>query len=107
MPRHRLADQAQLPVRQARNCHFAGETPVMGTLKSLSLSASVILALAGGASAIAQEPNYPWVEMDSTSIGLGLAGQTGEGVLHLPNLGTNCTYPFRVSGFGGGLQAGV
>jgi outer membrane protein OmpA-like peptidoglycan-associated protein len=79
----------------------------MAAFKSLSLSASVILAVAGGTSAFAQEPNYPWVEMDSTSIGLGLAGQFGEGILHLPNLGTNCTYPFRVSGFGGGLQAGI
>ena len=75
--------------------------------KSLAFCASVILVASGGASAFAQEPNYPWVEMDSTSIGLGLAGQFGEGMLHLPNLGTNCSYPFRVSGFGGGLQAGV
>jgi outer membrane protein OmpA-like peptidoglycan-associated protein len=45
--------------------------------------------------------------MDTTSIGLGLAGQTGEGMLHLPNLGTNCSYPFKVLGFGGGLQAGI
>ena len=79
----------------------------MPNYKSLAFSVSVILAAAGGGSAFAQEPNYPWVEMDSTSIGLGLAGQFGEGVLHLPNLGTNCAYPFRVSGFGGGLQAGV
>ena len=79
----------------------------MGTFKSLSLSAAAILVVAGGLPASAQEPNYPWVEMDSTSIGLGLSGQVGEGVLHLPNLGTNCSYPFRVSGFGGGLQAGV
>jgi outer membrane protein OmpA-like peptidoglycan-associated protein len=28
-------------------------------------------------------------------------------MLHLPNLGTNCSYPLRVSGFGGGLQAGI
>jgi len=27
--------------------------------------------------------------------------------MHLPNLGTNCAYPLRVSGFGGGLQAGI
>ncbi|MGE0258488.1 MAG: OmpA family protein [Alphaproteobacteria bacterium] len=79
----------------------------MAMRKSLAFCASVILATSGGASTFAQEPNYPWVEMDSTSIGLGLAGQFGEGLLHLPNLGTNCTYPFRVSGFGGGLQAGV
>src|SRR4051794_5414186 len=79
----------------------------MGTLKSLSLSASVILAVAGGTTALAQEPNFPWIEMDTTSASLGLSGQSGEGVLHLPNLGTNCSYPFQVSGFGGGIQAGV
>jgi len=79
----------------------------MGTLKSLSLSASVILAVAGGTTALAQEPNFPWIEMDTTSASLGLSGQSGEGILHLPNLGTNCSYPFKVSGFGGGLQAGV
>ena len=45
--------------------------------------------------------------MDTTSVELGLAGQSGEGMLHLPNLGTKCDYPFRVSGFGGGLQAGI
>jgi len=79
----------------------------MTTLKSLSLSASVILALAGGTSAIAQAPNFPWVELETTSVGLGLAGQGGEGVLHLPNLGANCSYPLKVSGFGGGVQAGI
>ena len=79
----------------------------MSRLKSLSLSAAAILAVAGGVSAVAQQPNYPWVEMDTTSFALGLAGQTGEGILHLPNLGTNCDYPFRVSGFGGGIQAGI
>src|SRR3954447_10710646 len=57
--------------------------------------------------------------MSATSVGLGLAGQAGqagqagfagqagEGTLHLPNLGTNCAYPLRISGFGGGLQAGI
>src|SRR3954468_14362396 len=79
----------------------------MTAIKSLSLSASVLLALAGGTAAVAQAPTFPWVEMDTTSASLGLAGQSGEGVLHLPNLGTNCEYPFRVSGFGGGLQAGI
>src|SRR3954451_11259586 len=45
--------------------------------------------------------------MSATSVGLRLAGQAGEGTLHLPNLGANCSYPLRVSGFGGGLQAGI
>src|SRR5689334_19535881 len=79
----------------------------MPKLTSLSLCASIIFAVTGGASAVAQEPNFPWVEMSATSVGLELAGQAGEGTLHLPNLGTNCDYPLRVSGFGGGLQAGI
>src|SRR3954452_19922124 len=83
------------------------ESAVVTTFKSLSLGASITLAVAGGAPAFAQQPTYPWIEMDTTSIGLGLAGQTGEGILHLPNLGTNCSYPFKVSGFGGGIQVGV
>ena len=44
--------------------------------------------------AIAQTPTGPWVEMESTSINVGLGGQSGDGMLHLPNLGTNCFYPF-------------
>src|SRR3954464_7857104 len=83
------------------------ESSVVTTFKSISLGASIILAVAGGAPAFGQQPNYPWIEMDTTSFALGLAGQTGEGILHLPNLGTNCDYPFRVSGFGGGIQAGI
>jgi len=79
----------------------------MGTLKSLALSASVIVALAGGTSAIAQAPNFPWIELETTSAALGLVGQSGDGVLHMPNLGANCTYSVKVSGFGGGIQAGV
>jgi len=79
----------------------------MGAFKSLGLSAAAILAVAGSTPAFAQQPNFPWVEMDTTSASFGLAGQSGEGVLHLPNLGTNCSYPFQVSGFGGGIQAGV
>ncbi|MGC2201093.1 MAG: OmpA family protein [Stellaceae bacterium] len=37
----------------------------------------------------------------------GVGGQGGDGQLHLPNLGTNCDYPFKVSGFGAGLQVNV
>ena len=57
--------------------------------------------------AVAQTPNFPWVEMESTSVNLGIGGQSGDGILRLPNLGTNCSYPFKVSGFGAGIHVGV
>jgi outer membrane protein OmpA-like peptidoglycan-associated protein len=56
---------------------------------------------------VAQTPATPWVEMESMSVNLGLGGQSGEGVLRLPNLGTNCAYPFKVEGFGAGIHVGV
>ncbi len=71
------------------------------------IPAGCLLALAAGAPAIAQTPNYPWVAMESTSVNLGIGGQSGDGILNLPNLGTNCAYPFSVSGFGAGLQVGI
>ncbi len=79
----------------------------MHSFKYLPISASLLLGLASGAAALAQTWNGPWVEMESMSYNLGIGGQSGEGILHLPNLGTNCTYPFKVSGFGGGIQVGV
>jgi hypothetical protein len=45
--------------------------------------------------------------MDLTSVMLGLGSQSGEGLLRLPNLGTNCMYPFKIDGFGVGIQVGV
>jgi outer membrane protein OmpA-like peptidoglycan-associated protein len=38
---------------------------------------------------------------------VGIGGQGGDGQLFLPNLGTNCVYPFSISGFGAGVQVGV
>src|SRR5436305_6113858 len=76
-------------------------------LRYLPISASLLLAVAGGAPALAQTQNLPWVQMESMSMSLGIGGQSGDGILHLPNLGTNCSYPFKVSGFGGGIQVGV
>lgn len=71
------------------------------------MSAALVLALAAAGPAGAQTPNFPWVQIESTSVNLGLGGQSGEGVLRLPNLGTNCEYPFTVSGFGAGIQVGI
>jgi hypothetical protein len=45
--------------------------------------------------------------MESTSVMVGIGGQKGEGQLNLPNLGSNCVYSFKVSGFGAGIQVGV
>src|SRR6266550_2394696 len=79
----------------------------MHRLRYLPISASLLLAVAGGAPALAQTQNLPWVQMESMSMSLGIGGQSGDGILYLPNLGTNCSYPIKVSGFGGGIQVGV
>jgi outer membrane protein OmpA-like peptidoglycan-associated protein len=72
---------------------------------TLFLAAS-LLALASATAANA-EPRLPWVEMQSTSVMVGIGGQSGEGMLRLPNLGTNCAYPFTVDGVGAGIGVGV
>ena len=61
----------------------------------------------GAAPAHAQTNNMPWVELQAISVMAGVGGEGGDGQLHLPNLGTNCTYPFKVSGFGVGPRVGV
>src|SRR3954454_13898284 len=55
----------------------------------------------------AQTPATPTVEMETTSASVGIGGQSGQGQLNLPNLGSNCVYPFTVKGFGAGIQVGV
>lgn len=77
----------------------------MRATKITATSAALAFAVAAGA-AVAEE-NRPEVEIELTSVALGVGGQEGEGLLRLPNLGTNCVYPFKVDGFGGGLQVGV
>src|SRR6184192_1527268 len=79
-------------------------------LTMILASATAVLALTAGGTAIAQTAqaeNTPWIEMETTSVSLGLGGQSGEGVLRLPNLGTNCAYAFKVDGFGAGIKVGV
>ena len=78
----------------------------MRAFKYTPLVASSLLALAAAAPANA-EPSQPWVEIESTSVMLGVGGQSGDGMLRLPNLGTNCAYPFKVDGFGAGLHVGI
>src|SRR5882757_3855700 len=79
----------------------------MQPFKYLPVVAVSLLAIAGGAPAIAQTQNLPWVQMETMSVNAGIGGQSGDGVLHLPNLGTNCEYPFKVEGFGAGIQVGI
>ncbi|MBV8891998.1 MAG: OmpA family protein [Acidobacteria bacterium] len=79
----------------------------MRSLAKVFMSPVLLLTMAQTIPAVAQTPDGPWVQMESMSVNLGIGGQSGDGVLHLPNLGTNCTYPFKVSGFGGGIQIGV
>jgi len=67
----------------------------------------LISLAAGTAPAIAQTNTAPWVDMESTSVMVGIGGQKGDGQLNLPNLGSNCVYPFKVGGFGAGIQVGV
>jgi outer membrane protein OmpA-like peptidoglycan-associated protein len=77
-------------------------------LKYCTIPASLLLAFVGGLPAFAQDDqNMPRVEIESTSVMLGVGKQSGDGVLRLPNLGTNCAYPFKVSGFGAGIQVSV
>ncbi len=74
--------------------------------KSLA-SAAMLMAAAAPAAAQTGNDKMPNVEIELTSVALGIGGQSGDGVLKLPNLGTNCHYPFEIEGFGGGLQVGI
>lgn len=78
----------------------------MRTFLRLSMP-MVSVALSGLGHAWAQDQVLPTVEMRTSSASVGIGGQSGSGVLRLPNLGTNCAYRFTVSGFGAGLQVGV
>jgi len=74
----------------------------------LPISAACLMVFAAATPAMAQANNNgPSVQIETTSAALIIGGQSGDGVLSLPNLGTNCTYPFKVSGIGGGLQVGI
>jgi outer membrane protein OmpA-like peptidoglycan-associated protein len=80
----------------------------MTLTKYTPVTAALVLSLAAAAPAMAQSgPAEPWVQMETTSAMIGLGGQSGDGQLTLNNLGTNCTYPFKVAGFGAGVQVGV
>jgi len=78
-------------------------------LMTLASATAMLVFVASGPAVAqtAQAENMPWVEMESTSVSLGLGGSSGDGVLRLPNLGTNCAYAFKIDGFGAGIQVGV
>ena len=76
-------------------------------ISKYTINAAFLLALAAGGPAVAQTADFPYVEIESTSFNVGIGGSSGDGLLRLPNLGTNCTYPFKVSGFGAGIQLGI
>jgi len=71
----------------------------------LAISTSLLPFSAGPVGA--QSGATPIVEMETTSGSVGIGGQSGQGQLYLPNLGSNCVYPFTVKGFGAGLQVGI
>ena len=77
------------------------------SITKYSAAALLICLATGPALSNAQTSDGPWVQIESTSFMVGIGGQGGDGQLFLPNLGTNCVYPFNVSGFGAGIQVGV
>jgi outer membrane protein OmpA-like peptidoglycan-associated protein len=70
-------------------------------------SAALAVLLASASAAVAQGGAMPTVRIESTTVSLGIGGQTGHGTLMLPNLGKGCAYPFTVKGFGAGLKVGI
>jgi len=79
----------------------------MNPRKILSSAALILLPPMIAVPAVAQNTPQPWAQITATSAMLGIGGGSGEGQLSLPNLGTNCIYPFTVSGFGAGIQVGI
>jgi outer membrane protein OmpA-like peptidoglycan-associated protein len=66
-------------------------------------AAAFLVSAAGALPAVAQTHDGPWAEIQLTSVMAGLGGQTGEGQLNLPNLGTNCAYSFKANGVAAGV----
>jgi outer membrane protein OmpA-like peptidoglycan-associated protein len=86
---------------------YKGDT-IMNSVKFTPVTAALVLSLATAVPAMAQSGvTEPWAQIQTTSAMVGLGGSSGDGQLSLPNLGTNCIYPFKVSGFGAGIQVGI
>lgn len=72
------------------------------------VAAGLLASLAVGAPpTLAEEGNQPWTELEAVQFIAGIGGGSGDGQLHLPNLGTNCIWRYNVGGFGAGLQVGI
>jgi len=74
---------------------------------SYCVVAAWVAALIAAPAAFAQSQNLPVVEIESTTVSVGVGGQSGSGVLKLPNLAKGCAIPFKVEGFGAGLKVGI
>jgi len=79
----------------------------MNPRKILASAIVMILPSAIAVPAAAQNAPQPWAQIQSSSTMIGVGGQSGDGQLTLANLGSNCVYPFKVSGFGAGIQVGI
>jgi hypothetical protein len=81
----------------------------MNIAKYAPVAAAFIATVATVAPTMAQQGAAagPWAQLQTSSAMIGIGGGSGEGQLTLPNLGTNCVYPFTVSGFGAGIQVGI
>lgn len=75
--------------------------------KLTPVAVAFVLLSVAAVPAAAQNTYEPWAQIQTTSAMIGIGGQSGAGRLNLPNLGTNCSYTFQVSGFGAGVQVGV
>lgn len=71
------------------------------------VAAASVAVLIAAPAAYAQSQNLPMVEIVSTTVSVGVGGQSGSGVLKLPNLAKGCAIPFKVEGFGVGLKVGI
>jgi outer membrane protein OmpA-like peptidoglycan-associated protein len=89
------------------NLNITRKSAAMNPLKFAPSISVAALTLAIAVPTSAQDAAEPWVQIEATSAIVGFGGQSGDGQLSLPNLGTNCVYPFKVSGFGAGVKIGI
>jgi len=91
------------------------ETPTLSLpekvtkMKFAKYAAAALLAsfTVGAPPTRAEEQNQPWTELETIQFIAGIGGGSGDGQLHLPNLGTNCIWRYDVAGFGAGFQVGI
>ena len=73
---------------------------VLGALLPLGIISSSAFPQAA-----ATDPGaMPTIEIKFALVGAGRGARSGRGILRLPNLGTNCAYPFAVGDVGPGLK---